>query len=183
MLGLLRGRDTDQNRNRWSKDEIRRRRRDTDYKGCGCLRHLCNSNIQVIEIYSIYQVIDTKKVPGFFSRYPATISVSTTDVKSTLSAIAQEASQSNSRERRRALIRYSNAYGDSFSIYYCSTEVERLVLLASIIEVIVVSWDYILSNKPSDFTLKNIRQSALATVLRKAIDLDSEKAPRIIETL
>lgn len=91
--------------------------------------------MQVMDIYSKCQVIDTKEVPGFFSRYPAAISVGATDVESALSAVAREASQPDSRERRRALIRYSNAYGDPFSICHCSAEVGRLVLLASIIEV------------------------------------------------
>ncbi|KAF7868765.1 uncharacterized protein EAF02_009501 [Botrytis sinoallii] len=159
--------------------------------------------MQVMDIYSTCQVIDTKKVPGFFSRYPAAISVGATDVESALSAIAQEASQPDSRERRRALIRYSNAYGDPFSICHCSAEVERLVLLASIIEVMWIHDDVTeeldhsaacrehsalaevlrIDVQPSDFTSKNVRQSALATVLRKAIDLDPEKAPRMIETL
>ncbi|TGO44385.1 hypothetical protein BOTNAR_0837g00020 [Botryotinia narcissicola] len=118
------------------------------------------SNMQVMDIYSTCQVIDTKKVPGFFSRYPAAISVGATDVESALSAVAREASQPDSRERRRALIRHSNAYGDPFSICHCSAEVERLVLLASIIEVMwihddvteeldhgAVSWDCRLGNE------------------------------------
>ncbi|TGO14839.1 hypothetical protein BTUL_0047g00010 [Botrytis tulipae] len=186
----VRGQDTDQNRNWWSKDEIGR---------FGTL----GSNMQVMDIYSTCQVIDTKKVPGFFSRYPAAISVGATDVKSALSAVAREASQPDSRERRRALIRNSNAYGDPFSICHCSAEVERLILLASIIEVMWIHDDVTeeldhgaacrehsalaevlkIDVQPSDFTSKNARQSTLATVLRKAIDLDPEKAPRMIETL
>ncbi|TGO39560.1 hypothetical protein BHYA_0051g00010 [Botrytis hyacinthi] len=148
-------------------------------------------------------VIDAKKVRGFFSRYPAAISVGATDVKSALSAVAREASQPDSRERRRALIRHSNAYGDPFSICHCSAEVERLILLASIIEVMWIHDDVTeeldhgaacrehsaltevleIDVQPSDFISKNARQSALAAVLRKAIDLDPEKAPKMIETL
>ncbi|TGO51061.1 hypothetical protein BCON_0170g00300 [Botryotinia convoluta] len=156
--------------------------------------------MKVVDIYSTCQVIDTKKLPGFFSRYPAAISVGATDVENALSAIALEASQPDSRERRRALIRQSNAYGDPFSICHCSAELERLVLLASIIEVMWIHDEELdhgaacrehsalaevlkIDVQPSDFTSKNVRQSALATVLRKAIDLDPEKAPRMIETL
>ncbi|KAF5879411.1 putative sesquiterpene cyclase protein [Botrytis fragariae] len=162
-----------------------------------------SSNMQVMDIYSTCQVIDAKKVPGFFSRYPAAISVGATDVECALSAVAQEASRPGSRERRRALIRHSNAHGDPFSICHCSAEVERLVLLASIIEVMWIHDDVTeeldhgaacrehsalaevlkIDVQPSDFTSKNVRQSALATVLRKAIDLDPDKAPRMIETL
>ena len=75
-----------------------------------------------------------------FSRYPAALSVGATDVERALSAIAQQSSQPDSREKRRALIRHSNAHGDPFAICHCSVEIERLVLLPSIIEVMWIHY-------------------------------------------
>ncbi|CCD51765.1 BcSTC6, similar to sesquiterpene cyclase [Botrytis cinerea T4] len=132
-----------------------------------------------------------------FSRYPAALSVGATDVERALSAIAQQSSQPDSREKRRALIRHSNAHGDPFAICHCSVEIERLVLLPSIIEDVTEELDHAaacrehialaevlkIDVQPSDFTSKNLRQRELATSLRKAIDLDLEKAPKMIENL
>jgi hypothetical protein len=84
---------------------------------------------------SVFEILEGHKVPVFFSRYPAGISVSARDVELALRSIDEQASEEGSRERRRALIRHTNPYGDPFAICHFSALPERLVLLASLVEV------------------------------------------------
>jgi hypothetical protein len=86
-------------------------------------------------IPQVFETVEGHRVPVFFSRYPAGISVAARDVEEALRSIDEEASEEGSRERRRALIRHTNPYGDPFAICHCSAFPERLVLLASLIEV------------------------------------------------
>ncbi|KAF5011447.1 hypothetical protein FDECE_2436 [Fusarium decemcellulare] len=157
----------------------------------------------VVHIPSVCQSVDTHEVPTFFSRYPAALSIGARQVEEALHAIGEEASVPGSRERRRAIIRHTNPYGDPFAICHCSAEPGRLVLLASIVEVMWIHDDVteelehhqactehkILAEvlkidiNPSGVSAKNVRQSALAEVLRKAIDYDPMLAPKMIETL
>lgn len=91
--------------------------------------------MQVTDIRTVTQPIDGSKVPGFFSRYPAALSVDAANVQRTLLEVGEKASEPGSRERRRALVRHSNPHGDPFSICHCSADPEKLALLASIVEV------------------------------------------------
>lgn len=82
-----------------------------------------------------FQEVDAKKSSDFFSRFPAGISLFAKDVEDALTAVGEEATELDSRERRRALIRYSNPHGNAFAICHCTADPKRLVLLSSMIEV------------------------------------------------
>lgn len=86
-------------------------------------------------IPSVFDPVEGFKVPVFFSRYPAGISVAARAVEDALKQVGEEASEEGSRARRRALIRHTNPYGDPFAICHCSAFPERLVILASLVEV------------------------------------------------
>lgn len=70
-------------------------------------------------IPSVFETVKGHKVPVFFSHYPAGISVAAWDVRDALRRIDEEASEEGSRERRRAVIRHTNPYGDSFAVCHC----------------------------------------------------------------
>ena len=89
----------------------------------------------VSTIPSVFETVQGYKVPVFFSRYPAGISIAAQDVEDALRKIDEEASEEGTRERRRALIRHTNPYGDPFAICHCSAFPDRLILLSCLIEV------------------------------------------------
>jgi hypothetical protein len=89
----------------------------------------------ILSIPSVCEAVEARKISTFFSRYPAAISTAAKDVENALKRIREAASEPGSRERRRALIRHTTPYGDPFAICHCSARPERLVVLASIIEV------------------------------------------------
>jgi hypothetical protein len=89
----------------------------------------------VSSIPQVFQTVEGYRVPVFFSRYPVGISNAPREVEEALRSIDEEASEEGSRERRRALIRHTNPYGDPFTICHCSAFPERLILLACLIEV------------------------------------------------
>lgn len=87
----------------------------------------------VSTIPPVFDGIEGYKVPVFFSRYPAGISIAGYVIEDALRTIGEEASEEGSRARRQALIRHTNHYGDPFAICHCSAFPERLVVLASLI--------------------------------------------------
>jgi hypothetical protein len=89
----------------------------------------------VSAIHSVFNPVEGFKVPLFFSRYPVGISVAAREVEDALRLIDEDASEEGSRARRRAVIRHTNPYGDPFAICHCSACPDRLVVLASLIEV------------------------------------------------
>ncbi|CAI7607470.1 unnamed protein product [Penicillium glandicola] len=153
----------------------------------------------VSTIPSVFETVQAYKVPVFFSRYPAGISIAAQEVEDALRKIGEEASEEGTRERRRALIRHTNPYGDPFTICHCSAFPERLVLLSCLIEVMWIHDDmteemdhishdelakvFQLDIEPSKFETGNVRQKSLAGMLRKSIDIDPEQAPAMIEIL
>ncbi|KAJ5909090.1 hypothetical protein N7495_001772, partial [Penicillium taxi] len=168
----------------------------------------CNSKMTEIfppAVLQFYRNVESQKVPVFFSRYPVGISIAARDVEEVLRCIGEEASKEGSRERRRALIRHTNPYGDPFAVCHCSALPERLVLLASLIEVMWIHDDVTeeldhkaacrehadlaivlrLDIDPTAPGLEsiNLRQKVLAGVLRKAIDIDLSQAPAMIDML
>ena len=92
--------------------------------------------MQVLSVPSVFEVVESWKIPAFFSRYPAAISVGARHVENALKSIDEEARVIGSRESRRARTRHSNPYGDVFSICHCSAFPDRLIVVASIIEVL-----------------------------------------------
>ncbi|KAJ5631944.1 hypothetical protein N7490_008283 [Penicillium lividum] len=150
-----------------------------------------------------FHPIKGKEVPVFFSRYPVGISVAAQDVEDALMGIVEEASEEGSRERRRALIRHTNPYGDPFTICHCSASPERLALLAMLIEVMWIHDDVTeelsytvaceehdklakvlrIDIDPSTLMWENPRQRALSKILRKAIDIDEKQAFSMIKML
>ncbi|PHH73651.1 hypothetical protein CDD80_3656 [Ophiocordyceps camponoti-rufipedis] len=150
---------------------------------------------------SFYDKLDASRVPDHFSRYPVAISVAAAKVEAALDRVDIEASEHNTRERRRAVIRHSNSHGNAFAICHCSAEPRRLVLLSSIVEVLwihdgnqpcfsklachehdVLAQVIRLDIQPSD-RFENIRQRTLAPLLRQAIDIDPEAGPVLVEVL
>ena len=91
--------------------------------------------MQVASFSSVCEPVDTSKVTSFFSRYPAAINVEAREVEIALRCVGDQATKEGSRERRRARIRHTNPYGGPFSICHCTAFPKRLVLLASIVEV------------------------------------------------
>lgn len=89
----------------------------------------------VSAIPSVFETLQGYKVPVFFSRYPAGISIAAQEVEDALRKIDEEASEEGTRERRRALIRHTNPYGDPFTICHCSAFPDRLALLSCLVEV------------------------------------------------
>jgi hypothetical protein len=89
----------------------------------------------VSTIPSVFETVQGYKVPVFFSRYPAGISIAAQEVEDALRKIDEEASEEGTRERRRALIRHTNPYGDPFAVCHCSAFPDRLILLSCLIEV------------------------------------------------
>lgn len=89
----------------------------------------------VSTIPSVFETVQGYKVPVFFSRYPAGISIAAQEVEDALRKIDEEASEEGTRERRRALIRHTNPYGDPFTICHCSAFPDRLALLSCLVEV------------------------------------------------
>ncbi|OQD62687.1 hypothetical protein PENPOL_c011G03526 [Penicillium polonicum] len=154
-------------------------------------------------IPSVFETVQGYKVPVFFSRYPAGISIAAREVEDALRKIDEEASEEGTRERRRAVIRHTNPYGDPFTICHCSAFPDRLALLSCLVEVMWIHDDVTeemdhtsacrehdelakvlqLDIDPSMFESGNVRQRSLAVVLRKAIDIDPEQAPAMIEML
>lgn len=157
----------------------------------------------LLSIPSVCEALEAREVATFFSRYPAAISIADKDVENALKIIREQASEPGSRERRRAQIRHTNPYGDPFAICHCSAFPERLVVLASIIEVMWIHDDvteemgHIAACKEHDvladvlrldfelstFEPRNVRQKTLAQELRKAIDMDPVQAPAMLEML
>lgn len=86
-------------------------------------------------IPSVFETVQGYKVPVFFSRYPAGISIAAREVEDALRKIDEEASEEGTRERRRAVIRHTNPYGDPFTICHCSAFPDRLALLSCLVEV------------------------------------------------
>ncbi|KAL2809262.1 terpenoid synthase [Aspergillus granulosus] len=154
-------------------------------------------------IPSVFEVVESHNVPAFFSRYPAGISIAAADVEAAMKSIGELASKEGTRERRRALIRHTNPYGDPFAVCHCSAIPERLVLLSSLVEIMWIHDDVTeemdheaacrahaelakvlsLDIDPLALESDNPRFKALALVLRKAIDMDKEQAPEMIKML
>ncbi|KAJ5789033.1 uncharacterized protein N7518_006044 [Penicillium psychrosexuale] len=164
---------------------------------------VASSSSAVPAIPSVYETVQGYKVPVFFSCYPAGISIAARKVEDALRKIDEEASEEGTRERRRAVIRHTNPYGNPFTICHCSAFPDRLVLLSTLVEVMWIhddgteEMDHISACRehdelakvlqididPSIFEAGNVRQKALAVVLRKAIDIDPKQAPDMIEML
>ncbi|KAF2170473.1 hypothetical protein M409DRAFT_64201 [Zasmidium cellare ATCC 36951] len=156
-----------------------------------------------LEQTQLYDLLETQQVPRCFSRFPAGVNIAAKHVENALAKIALQASQDGSRERRRALIRHSNPYGNAFAVCHCSADPERLEVIASLIEVMWIHDDVteemehssecrqhaILSRvvqvdiDGANFPAENIRQKTLAVLLRKAIDMDAKQAVKMVETL
>ncbi|OOG00065.1 hypothetical protein ASPCADRAFT_512610 [Aspergillus carbonarius ITEM 5010] len=168
------------------------------------MRGSCSSDITAVSsIPPVFKTVAGYDVPVCFSRYPAGISIAAADVEVAMKAIGELASTQGSRERRRALIRHTNPFGDAFAICHCTAFPERLILLASLIEVMWIHDDVTeemdhteacrahdelatalrLDIDPSKLESDNPRLKALAGVLRKTIDMDPEKAPAMIQML
>lgn len=92
-------------------------------------------------IPKVYDLLDTRVIPSCFSRFPAGINVSARKVEESLAQIGIDASAADSRERRRALTRHSHPYGNAFAICHCSADPEKLVILASLVEVMWIHDD------------------------------------------
>lgn len=84
---------------------------------------------------AVCKPVDGRSITGFFSRYPAGISVEADRITKALLDIGCEASEPDSPERRRAKVRQSNPLGDPFAICHCSAYPDRLELVACIIEI------------------------------------------------
>ncbi|KAH9895501.1 isoprenoid synthase domain-containing protein [Xylariomycetidae sp. FL2044] len=176
-------------------------------------------------IRSVCVPLDTAHVPAHFSRYPAAVNVRSTDVEDALRNIRVQATEQRTRERRRAEIRHSNPFGDPFAICHCSADPDRLVMLASIVEVmwihdgelpfpyarlkltvgtslisqidvteelpheqanaahVVLAGALRLDIDPARYKAENIRQKALANLMRTAIDADPQQAELMVRTL
>ncbi|KAI1261184.1 isoprenoid synthase domain-containing protein, partial [Xylariaceae sp. FL1019] len=147
--------------------------------------------------------LDTKCVTAFFSRYPAAISIRAKEVESALHANYLVASEEGTRERRRAEIRHSNPFGDPFAICHCSADPDKLILLATLIDIMWIHDDVTeelsheqankchealseclrLDVNPEDHETADVRQKTLAVVLRKAIDIDPGQGDLLVKTL
>ncbi|POR31036.1 Terpene synthase [Tolypocladium paradoxum] len=152
---------------------------------------------------SVCVPLDTGTVARFFSRYPAAISLEAHAVAEAVQRVADESTDPGSRERRRAQTRYSNPAGDAFAICHCSARPEKLVLLASIVDVLWTHDDVTeemtdeeacrehdvlrevlrLDVDPSSLNPKNKRQKTLASVIRQAIDIDPTRAAGMLEVV
>ncbi|KAJ5833987.1 Terpenoid synthase [Penicillium robsamsonii] len=154
-------------------------------------------------IPSVFETVQGHKVPIFFSRYPAGISIAAREVEDALRKIDEQASEEGTRERRQAVVRHANPYGSYFTICHCSAFPERLVLFSSLAEVLWIHDDMTeemehasacrehdemakvlrLDIDQSMFVSGNLRQKSLALVLRKAIDIDPAQAPTMVNML
>lgn len=85
---------------------------------------------------SIYIPIDTNKACDDFSQFPAAINAAASEVEDAIKVVIQEATEDGTRERHRANIRHSNKFGDPYSICHSSTSPQRLILVATITEVL-----------------------------------------------
>ncbi|KAI6785042.1 Terpenoid synthase [Emericellopsis cladophorae] len=152
---------------------------------------------------AILKPLDGREIPGFFSRYPVGINVEADRITKALRRIGIEATMPDTRERHRAKVRQASTYGDPFSICHCSAFPDRLELVGCIIEImwihddIIEELDHSIAMKehellaqvltvhidPSTFVAVNRRQSALARILRLAIDMDPAQGPALVKTL
>ncbi|KAJ5184525.1 Terpenoid synthase [Penicillium cf. griseofulvum] len=157
----------------------------------------------VSTIPSVFESVQGYKVPIFFSRYPAGISIAAREVEDALRRIDELACEEGTRERRQAIVRHANPYGSYFTICHCSAFPERLLLFSCLAEVLWVhddmteEMDHISACREHDemakvlrldidqsmFKSGNMRQKTLAAVLRKAIDIDPAQAPTMIKML
>ncbi|CCD54927.1 BcSTC5, similar to sesquiterpene cyclase [Botrytis cinerea T4] len=155
------------------------------------------------QISSIYHSIDTSKTHPHFSRFPAAISIANDEIEQTLRELGERATEPGTRVRRRIQIRHTCPYGDPFGICHASAFPERLVLLGSIVEIMWVHDDIteeidlkeameqhellkkVLTTDidSKTFEFQNDRQVLLANILQKAIQMDPEAAPTMIQTL
>ncbi|CDM38337.1 Terpenoid synthase [Penicillium roqueforti FM164] len=134
---------------------------------------VASSSSAVPAIPSVYETVQGYKVPVFFSCYPAGISIAARKVEDALRKIDEEASEEGTRERRRAVIRHTNPYDVTEEMDHISACREHDEL-AKVLQIDI---------DPSIFEAGNVRQKALAVVLRKAIDIDPKQAPDMIEML
>ncbi|KAJ5961363.1 uncharacterized protein N7479_008513 [Penicillium vulpinum] len=154
-------------------------------------------------IPSVFETVQGNKVPVFFSRYPAGISIAAREVEDAVRKIDEEASEEGTRERHQAIVRHANPYGSFFTIGHCSAFPERLVLFSTLAEVlwlhddVTEEMDHASACREHDEMLKvlqlnidqsifesgSMRQKALAVVLQKAIDIDPKEAPTMIKEL
>lgn len=129
----------------------------------------------VSAIPSVFKTVQGYKVPVFFSRYPAGISIAARDVEDALRKIDEEASEEGTRERRRALIRHTNPYGDPFTICHCSAFPDRLALLSCLVEVM---WIHD-GKKPMCLTYSSMLTMELSTDVTEEMDHISVRAPEV----
>ncbi|KAJ5162612.1 Terpenoid synthase [Penicillium coprophilum] len=154
-------------------------------------------------IPSVFESVKGHKVPIFFSRYPAGISIVAREVEYALRQIDEQACEEGTREWRQAIVRHANPYGSYFTICHCTAFPERLVLFSTMAEVLWIHDDMTeemdhasacrehdemakvlrLDIEESMFKSGNLRQRSLAAVLRKAIDIDPKQAPTMIQML
>lgn len=87
-------------------------------------------------ISSICHVIDTTEASTHFSRFPAAISIADQQVEATLRALGDQATDPDTRVRRRVQIRHLCPNGDPFAICHASAFPERLQILGSIVEIL-----------------------------------------------
>jgi hypothetical protein len=115
----------------------------------------------VSTIPSVFESVQGYKVPIFFSRYPAGISIAAREVEDALRRIDELACEEGTRERRQAIVRHANPYGSYFTICHCSAFPERLVLFSCLAEVLWIhdgkppmssTFMYYAHNLPIDMT-------------------------------
>ncbi|PQE31471.1 geranylgeranyl pyrophosphate synthase protein [Rutstroemia sp. NJR-2017a WRK4] len=154
-------------------------------------------------ISAVCRSIDTTKTPLNFSRSQAAISIANDEVEQTLRDLGEKATEPGTRVRRRVQIRHTCPTGDPFGICHASAFPERLVLLGSIVEIMWVHDDITeevdlktateqhellkkvlnVNIDPDTFEFQNERQVLLANILQKAIQMDPEAAPTMVQTL
>ncbi|ESZ89580.1 hypothetical protein SBOR_10034 [Sclerotinia borealis F-4128] len=155
-----------------------------------------------IPISSICRSIDTSNISPHFSRFPAAINIASDEIEITLRDLGLQATEPETRVRCRVQIRYTCPFGDPFAICHASAFPERLAVLGSIIEIMWIHDDVTeeveleeaiqyevlkdvirLDIEPKDFKAQNPRQVLLANLLGKAIQMDPEAAPSMVQTL
>ncbi|KAF7592310.1 hypothetical protein BBP40_000366 [Aspergillus hancockii] len=148
--------------------------------------------------------IEAFDVPEHFSRFPAGIAHSATEVVTALRQVIGLSCSPGSNEEKKAMTRHLTADNEPFAICHCTASPQRLVILSSIIELAWINDDVteeldhksacekhdilkstmdlekLINSQVSQF---NAREALFGLLVQKAAAIDPKSAPRVIQVL
>jgi hypothetical protein len=81
-------------------------------------------------------VIDTSRVPSYFSYLPVRIHKETTAIDLATHDAIEACSPLGSKERRQAIYRHSNPFGNPYALCHGECDIEKLNFFVKVVELI-----------------------------------------------